>query len=97
MGFFQLIADCNKISYVCGAKQSVKNIDLIIGFNVFLYNVESRNISPVIAAEKSKQATDIEFVCFDRTEVIANPHYHYNYCKDCENPSKVESCDECES
>ena len=84
---YQLIAECNQISYICGAKQNMTNIDLIIGFNVFLYNVESRNISPVIAAEKSRQATDIEFECFDRIAVESNPQYFYNYCKTCPKPS----------
>ena len=80
---FQLIAECNNISYVCGAKQNMKSIDLIIGFNVFMYNIESRRIDPVIAANKSTAATDIRFECFDRVSVQCNPHYHQNYCKTC--------------
>jgi len=80
---YQLIAECNQLSYICGAKQNMRNIDLIIGFNVFLYNVEARNIDPVLAAEKATSATEIRFECFDRTDVIANPHYHQKYCKDC--------------
>lgn len=82
---YQLIAECDKLSYICGAKQNMRNIDLIIGFNVFLYNVEARNIDPVLAAEKATSATEIRFECFDRVDVIANPHYHQKYCKDCGN------------
>lgn len=81
---YQLMAACNNIEYVCGAKQNVKNIDLIIGFNVFLYNIQVRNIDPVIAAEKSTRATEIRFECFDRTEVESNPLYYYKYCVDCD-------------
>ncbi len=80
---YQLIAECDKISYICGAKQNMRNIDLIIGFNVFMYSIESRNIDPVIAAQKSVAATDIRFECFDRISVECNPHYHQNYCKTC--------------
>ncbi len=80
---FQLMASCNNIEYVCGAKQSIKNIDAIIGFNVFMYNIENRRIDPSISAKKATKATDIRFECFDRTEVEANPHYYYNYCPDC--------------
>jgi hypothetical protein len=80
---FKLMAACSNIEYVCGAKQNMKNIDLIIGFNVFLYNIEYRNIDPVLSAQKSTLATEIRFECFDRTEVEANPLYYYNYCPDC--------------
>jgi hypothetical protein len=83
---YQLIAECNQISYICGAKQNMKNIDLIIGFNVFLYSIENRNISPVISAQKATLATDIEFECFDRVDVESNPRYYYNFCKDCPKP-----------
>jgi hypothetical protein len=80
---FKLMAACPNVEYVCGAKQNMKNIDLIIGFNVFLYNVENRNIDPVLSAQKSTLATEIRFECFDRTEVESNPLYYYNYCPDC--------------
>ncbi len=80
---YQLMAACPAIEYVCGAKQNMKNIDLIIGFNVFMYNIENRNIDPVLAAQKATLATEIRFECFDRTEVEASPLYFYNYCPDC--------------
>ncbi len=83
---YRLIAECDQISYVCGAKQNMRSIDLIIGFNVFIYNIEARNIDPVLAADKATAATEIRFECFDKTDVIANPHYHQKYCKDCPKP-----------
>ena len=83
---YQLFAECQQISFVCGAKQNMKNIDLIIGFNIFMYNIESRNIDPVISAEKATLATEIRFECFNRIDVETNPHYYYNYCKTCPKP-----------
>jgi hypothetical protein len=80
---FKLMADCPNIKYVCGAKQSVSSIDLMTGFNVFIYNIERKYLDPVLAAAKSTNATDIRFECFDRTDVQINPQYVYNYCKDC--------------
>jgi hypothetical protein len=61
----------------------MKNIDLIIGFNVFVYNIECRNIDPILAANKATLATENRFICFDRLEVEAEPMYYYNYCPDC--------------
>ena len=86
---YQLMAACPKIEYVCGAKQNMKNIDLIIGFNVFMYNIEIRNIDPVLAAQKATLSTEIRFECFDRTEVEASPLYYYNYCPDCIRDSNI--------
>lgn len=80
---YQLIAECNNISYICGAKQDLNNIDLIIGFNVFMYNIERCNIDPVLAAHKSTAATDIRFECYDRNDVESNPNYYFNFCKTC--------------
>lgn len=80
---YQLFAACPNIQYICGARQKMRNIDLIIGFNVFVYNIECRNIDPILAAEKATLATENRFVCFDRLEVEAEPLYFYNYCPDC--------------
>jgi len=77
---YKLFSVCPKIEYICGAKQNVKNIDLIIGFNVFMYNIENRNIDPILSAQKATLATEIRFECFDRIEVEANPLYYYKYC-----------------
>ena len=79
---YKLFSSCININYILGAKQNMADIDLITGFNVFLYNVECRNIDPVIAAQKATIATEIRFECFDRTEAEANPLYIYKYSKD---------------
>lgn len=84
---YQLFASCPNIQYICGARQSMKNIDLIIGFNVFVYNIENRNIDPILAAEKATLATENRFICFDRLEVETEPMYYYNYCIECNKPA----------
>lgn len=81
---FSLIAACDNVQYVCGAKQNVTIVDLMIGFNTFLYNVEKRNIDPVLAAEKSTLATEIRFQCHSRDDVEFNPMYYNNFCKTCD-------------
>ena len=81
---YQLFATCPKIQFVCGVRQSITNIDLAIGFNVFIYNIEIRKTDPIIAAEKATLATENRFSCFDRLEVESEPMYFYNYCKDCD-------------
>jgi len=66
---------CPQIQYVCGPRNKISNLDLIIAFNLFLYNVEIREIDPVVAAEKVLAAIDIRLVCFDRVEEIASIGY----------------------
>ncbi len=80
---YTLFAACTNIQYVCGCRQSARNIDLMIGFNVFVYNIECRHIDPVLAADKATVATENRFMCFDRLEVEADPMYYYHYCPDC--------------
>jgi len=80
---YTLFAACPNIQYICGAKQGMRNIDLLIGFNVFVYNIECRNIDPILAAEKATLATENRFKCFDRLEVETEPMYYYHYCPDC--------------
>ncbi len=86
---YKLFASCPNIQYVCGARQNMKSIDLIIGFNVFLYNIECRNIDPILAADKATLATENRFKYFDRLEVESEPMYYYNYCPDCVNSETI--------
>jgi hypothetical protein len=86
---YQLIAACPNVQYVCGARQDMTNIDLTIGFSVFMYNIECRNIDPVLAAKRATKATEIRFQCFDRLEVEAEPMYYYNYCPNCVRLSQI--------
>jgi hypothetical protein len=72
---YDLFYCCLKISYVVGPRQSLYPYDLLIGFNILLYNLEHRGIDPIVACEKIKSGTDIRFVCFDRLETEAEPAY----------------------
>lgn len=90
---YTLFAECPNIRYVLGAKQIITAIQLTVGFNVFMYHVEYRKTDPVLAARKSTDATDIRFECFDRIDAEVNPHWHNNYCKDCNDRSQSsETC-----
>jgi len=72
---YDLFYCCFKIAYVVGPRQSLFSHDLLIGFNILLYNLEHRNIDPIVACEKIKLGTDIRFVCFDRLETETEPAY----------------------
>lgn len=65
---YDMFLTCGKIQYLCGPRQNVRPVDLVIGFNIFLYNIEVRRMDPIVAAQKVLQATDIRFKCFDRME-----------------------------
>ena len=65
---FDLFYCCTKISYIVGPRQSLTSDEMLISFNVLLYNLEHRNVDPIIACEKIKAATDLRFFCFDKLE-----------------------------
>jgi len=72
---YDLIYCCENISYVVGPRQNLPAHDMLISFNIFLYNVRHRGLDPIVACEKIKGGTDIRFVCFDRLEVEAEAGY----------------------
>lgn len=72
---YDLFYCCTKISYIVGPRQSLYPHDMLISFNILLYNLVHRNIDPIVACEKIKQGTDIRFICFDRLETEAEPGY----------------------
>lgn len=72
---YDLFYCCSKISYIVGPRQSLYAHDMLISFNILLYNLEHRNVDPIIACEKVKLGTDIRFVCFDRLETEAEAGY----------------------
>lgn len=72
---YDLFYCCNRISYVVGPRQSLYPHDMLIGFNILLYNLEHRNLDPIVSCEKIKLATDIRFICFDRLETETEPGY----------------------
>lgn len=65
---YQMFACCPSIEFVCGPRHNVTSVDLITVFNLFLYNIETKHIDPVRAAEKVLAATDIRLACYDRIE-----------------------------
>ncbi|UJF29011.1 hypothetical protein L0B70_09130 [Kaistella sp. 97-N-M2] len=72
---YDLFYCCNKISYVIGPRQSLTPQDMLISFNILLYNVEIRKIDPILSCEKIKLGSDIRFVCFDRLEIETDVAY----------------------
>lgn len=66
---------CPKIAFIVGPRQSLFPHDMLIGFSILLYNLEHRNVDPIVAAEKVKLGTDIRFICFDRLEAEADTAY----------------------
>lgn len=76
---WQMFACCPSIEFVCGPRHNISPVDLITSFNLFLYNVEVRQIDPVRSAEKVLIATDIRLLCSDRVEAATETGY-VNYC-----------------
>lgn len=72
---YDLFYCCPKIDFIVGPRQSLSPHDMLISFNILLYNLEIRNVDPIIACEKIKSATDIRFVCFDRLETETETAY----------------------
>ncbi len=72
---YELIWHCGKIDYIVGPRQSLVPSEMLISFNILLYNMEKRHVDPIIASEKVKAATDIRFICFDRMETEADASY----------------------
>lgn len=72
---YDLFYCCVKISYIVGPRQNLPSQDMLISFNIFLYNIAHRCLDPIVATEKIKMATDIRFVCFDKLEVEGEAGY----------------------
>lgn len=66
---------CDQIEYVVGPRQSLISSDILIGFNLLLYNLEYRNLDPIVACNRVLKGTDIRFRCFDRMETMSDPAY----------------------
>jgi len=65
---YDLFFCCTKISYIVGPRQSLSSDEMLISFNILLYNLEHRKVDPIIGCERIKAATDLRFICFDRLE-----------------------------
>lgn len=75
----QMFSCCNKVEFICGPRSSLDPVDLVMAFNLFLYNIETKKVDPVRAAEKVLAATDIRLKCYDRVEHCAGLDYQ-NHC-----------------
>lgn len=69
---YDLFICCPKISYIVGPRQSLFPHDMLISFNILLYNLEHRYVDPIIACERIKMGSDNRFICFDRLETEAD-------------------------
>ncbi|MBL4879770.1 MAG: hypothetical protein JKX82_00465 [Oleispira sp.] len=72
---YEMFYICPEIEYICGPRISLDSCEMLIGFNVFLFNTFYRNIDPIISAEKVLLAADIKFKCFDRLETVSETGY----------------------
>ena len=68
---YDLIYCCTKISYIIGPRQSLYPHEMLISFNILLFNLIHRNLDPIVSCEKIRSGADIRFICFDRLETIA--------------------------
>jgi hypothetical protein len=81
---YDLFYCCDHIAYIVGPRQSLYPHDMLISFNILLYNIVHRGVDPIVACEKIKLGTDIRFICFDRLETEVEVAYlmrikEYNY------------------
>ena len=72
---FDMFACCEQIQLVCGPRFNVKPHDLVMGFNLFLYNIEIKGVDPIVSAQKVLNAIDLRLHCMDRLEYIHTPHF----------------------
>src|SRR5690606_25624536 len=66
---------CENIEFICGPRNNILPVDLVISFNLFLFHREVRNLDPVVCADKVRQAIDVRLVCYDRLDIEVDPAY----------------------
>jgi hypothetical protein len=72
---YEFFCYCPSIESVVGPRQSLDSIDMWIGFQFLLYNIEISGLNPIVACERVLSATDMRFTCFDRMETMSDPAY----------------------
>ena len=72
---YDMFWHCPQIEYVVGPRQSLDSANMLIAFQLLLYNIEFRNLDPIVACERVLNGTDIRFTCFDRMETMSDPAY----------------------
>ncbi|MEM6894880.1 MAG: hypothetical protein AAF554_14395 [Bacteroidota bacterium] len=66
---------CPQIEYVVGPRQSLNSVDMLIAFQLLMYNVENRRLDPIVACDRVLKGTDVRFTCFDRMETMSDTAY----------------------
>jgi hypothetical protein len=72
---YDMFWNCPSIEYVDGRRHSLASSDMLIGFQLLMYNLEYRNLDPIVASSRVLNGTDIRFTCFDRMETMSDPGY----------------------
>lgn len=72
---YDMFWNCPSIEYVVGPRQSLTSADMLVGFQLLMYNLEHRNLDPIVASDRVLKGTDIRFTCFDRMETMSDPGY----------------------
>ena len=72
---YDMFWHCPQIEYVVGPRQSLDSANMLIAFQLLLYNIEFRNLDPIVACERVLKGTDIRFTCFYRMETMSDPAY----------------------
>ena len=66
---------CNKISYTIGPRRSLECVDMLQAFSNILWNIERRNLDPMLACQKNEEGTLLRFLCYDRVELENSAAY----------------------
>jgi hypothetical protein len=72
---YAMFWNCPSIEYVVGPRQSLTSADMLVSFQLLIYNLEHRNLDPIVACDRVLKGTDIRFTCFDRMETMSDPAY----------------------
>lgn len=72
---YDMFWNCPSIEYVVGPRQSLTSADMLVGFQLLMYNLEHRNLDPIVACDRVLKGSDIRFKCFDRMETMSDPAY----------------------
>lgn len=89
---YELLYNCQKISYIVGPRQSLASSEMLISFSILLFNIETRMIDPIVACEKIKLATDLRFICFDRLETLEEYGFIL-FCEDYDDKKQTKDID----
>jgi len=72
---YELFYICPNIEFICGPRMSLDSSEMLIAYNIFLFNNIYKYIDPIVATAKVLSATDIRLKCFDRLETVAETDY----------------------